>query len=592
VARKLIVELLLDPRQYERGLQSANTSAKKFNREMETAGRGALSGTGIFRSMGRSLAFASGGFLAFGSATKFLTDSIDAARNAAVAQRQLAAQMKAGGESFGQNRKRIEEAALAYGRFGFTNEQVTQSLTVLDRGTGNINKSLKLEMLTADIARAKNMDLADAANVVAKVFGHQETALRRAVPGLEKNAHGWDLIREAQQKMAGQAAAGTTVSERFAATLHNTEEIIGTALLPVLNKYLTQLSKWLDQMNRSGKLQKDVNTFMKNATPIVSDLAGAVKGLADAYGTLNDVLRKLPGQKGQTLFGFLYQSLKSEIFPLGTPNEVLRKLGLMSGAQGGPVRPPPGLQGPLPVSQLPPGLQGPLTGGDGAPARRRGPPMSLRYQWFDATVARQLDRVQDLSLRKQLAQLAVIAQEVRARISITTDATRRLTLQDKLVQILRDERSVQTQITDQIKQQTQALQARADAIKQAALSRLDIRQQAITNKQQLQDALDALRVAQRIGGPEGVKLAQRQVQAARFAIERANLEAMNFGVRNIGGGMQAVTVGQQITINVHGTDNPGEVARQVVAIIQRRSRHGSSQSRGPTSTAAAGVGPH
>src|SRR4029077_12478812 len=145
-----------------------------------------------------------------------------------------------------------------------------QSLTVLERGNGNINKAISLQGLTADVARAKNLDLAKAATVVAKVFGGQETALRRAVPGLQKNAHGWDLIRQAQQKLAGQAAANTTASERFAATLHDTQEIVGTPLLPTLNKYLTSLGKWLDSMNRSGKLQEDVT----KASNVLSDAVG------------------------------------------------------------------------------------------------------------------------------------------------------------------------------------------------------------------------------------------------------------------------------------------------------------------------------
>src|SRR4029077_6815596 len=152
----------------------------------------------------------SGGFLAFEGASAFLRDSINAAREAQVAQRSLAAQMKASGESFQANREEIEKTSLSYAKFGFDNDKVVQSLTVLERGTGNIREAFRLQGITADIARAKNIDLAAAAQTVAKVFGAQETALRRAVPGLRKNAHGWDLIAEAQRKMAGQAAANTT----------------------------------------------------------------------------------------------------------------------------------------------------------------------------------------------------------------------------------------------------------------------------------------------------------------------------------------------------------------------------------------------
>jgi putative Ca2+/H+ antiporter (TMEM165/GDT1 family) len=276
-----------------------------LGRDVSKATRGALAGSGIFHTFGRSLAFASGGFIAFESVTKFLTDSINAAREAGVAQRSLAAQMKASGESFQVNRAEIEKVSLSYGKFGFQNDEVVASLTVLERGTGKISEAIRLQGLTADIARAKNISLGAAANVVAKVFGRQETALRRAVPGLDKNAHGWDLIAEAQRKMAGQAAANTTVSERFAATLHNTEEIIGSALLPTLNKYLTSLSKWMDDTRNQEKLQRAANTVAKDGGAAFSILADGIGKASAAYTTLNDVIKKIPGNKGGLKGAFL-----------------------------------------------------------------------------------------------------------------------------------------------------------------------------------------------------------------------------------------------------------------------------------------------
>ena len=290
MSRKLVVEIIGDASSLDRSLKQATVASNRFGKEVSHSLRGVASGTGIMHNFGRSLAFASGGFLAFEGASKFLTDSISAAREAGVAQRSLAAQMKASGESFQANREQIDKAALSYGKFGFQNDEVIASLVVLERGTGKINQAIQLQGVTADLARAKNIDLAAAANVVAKVFGGQETALRRAVPGLEKNAHGIDLIREAQQKLAGQAAANTTVSERFAATLHDTEEIVGRTLLPILNQYLTSLSKWLDGMNQTGQLQKDV----AGAVKLFTEAVGLAKGVVD---TLN----RVTGSTTQTL---------------------------------------------------------------------------------------------------------------------------------------------------------------------------------------------------------------------------------------------------------------------------------------------------
>ena len=52
-------------------------------------------------------------------------------------------------------------------------------------------------------------------------------------------------------------------------------------------------------------------------------------------------------------------------------------------------------------------------------------------------------------------------------------------------------------------------------------------------------------------------------------------------------------MGNTITINIHGITDPDKVAKAVVAVIQRRSRHTSTQSRGPTAGSVGSVsGPH
>ena len=207
-----------------------------------------------------------------------------------MSQRQLAAKINASGESFKASQAAIDRAGLSLEKFGFTSEDSAHALTVLERGTGNIRRAIQLQGVAADLARAKNLDLASAANVVAKVFGGQETALRRAVPGLDKHAHGLDLITEAQRRLAGQAAASTTPAERFQATLHDTEVIIGNALLPSIDKLLGSLGRWLQKMNESGKLQRDVNGAVKTGTALFNDLKAIVVPLAQAFKDLGDAV--------------------------------------------------------------------------------------------------------------------------------------------------------------------------------------------------------------------------------------------------------------------------------------------------------------
>ena len=223
-----------------------------------------------------------GGFVAFAGATEFLSASVDAARDAGVAQRQLAAQMKASGQSFTDVAGRDRQGRAVAGEVRVHDGgQRAGADGARARHRERITEAIKLQGARRRPRPREEHRALRRRERVAKVFGGQETALRRAVPGLEKHAHGLDLIAEAQQRLAGQAAAGTTVAERFSATLHDTEMIVGNALLPTINKLLTSLGNWLTKMNESGKLQRDVNSAVKTGTALFQALVAVGEAAHD-----------------------------------------------------------------------------------------------------------------------------------------------------------------------------------------------------------------------------------------------------------------------------------------------------------------------
>jgi putative Ca2+/H+ antiporter (TMEM165/GDT1 family) len=430
-----------------------------LGRDVSKATRGALAGSGIFHTFGRSLAFASGGFIAFEGVTKFLTDSINAAREAGVAQRSLAAQMKASGESFQANRAQIEETANSYAKFGFQNDEVVASLTILERGTGKISQAIRLQGLTADIARAKNIQLGAAANVVAKVFGRQETALRRAVPGLAKNAHGWDLIRLAQQKMAGQAAAATTVSERFAATLHDTEEIIGAGLLPTLNKYLDTLSKWLQDPKNQAKIHEDTKKAADGGSKALRLLGDAWTIAAKGADLYNKATKPLESQAG------VLNRLAKVIFVPGYGFRLAAQMlsGGPGGAGGGSLR-PDDRAGPRGPGVLPPTGPIPAAGGP-RPTSLQGRFNIQQLKLAQAQITARLsdDRrilvVEETITREQIKQ----AKTLKERTALT----------QQLAGLVSQVRSIDQQAADAVKAQAQARKDAADAARQAAKDAAD-----------------------------------------------------------------------------------------------------------------------
>jgi hypothetical protein len=262
----------------------ASGHASRFGKDIDHAGRGALAGSGAFRSLGRSIAFASGGFLAFASAGAFLRKSIDAAKEAQVTQKQLAAQFRASGIDVGDYQKRIDEATNKLSLLsGFQNDQLKASFTTIFRSTQNVTKSLSDIGLAADIARGKQIPLATATKAIAQAETGRFGLLRRLLPEIKAGATAEEALAFARRKFAGQARAGTTDQQRFGAVLHNTEEIIGTGLLPVLNKYLGRLAIWLTKMNESGQLQRDVARATKIVERSIHDVGAVVHTAAGAF---------------------------------------------------------------------------------------------------------------------------------------------------------------------------------------------------------------------------------------------------------------------------------------------------------------------
>lgn len=113
-----------------------------------------------------------------------------------------------------------------------------------------------------------------------------------------------------QKEAAGHTKDLETVQRRLSAEWSNAKDILGAALLPILAKYGKKLADWLEQMEKSGKLQRDVNTAMKDAKAIVGVLADAfhhlappIEAVVTALGGLKKALLILGGTYGAYRLG-------------------------------------------------------------------------------------------------------------------------------------------------------------------------------------------------------------------------------------------------------------------------------------------------
>lgn len=275
-----------------------SNASKEGERDLNKLVRGGLAGSGALSALGRSLAFASTGFIAFATGATVIKASITAAQDEAVAQKQVAAQLKTSDKSFKEYGGQIDSVLLKESHLaGFTKAKLLTAFGFLVRIGGNVQKSLHLTALAADVARARSISLQSASIALAKALGGSATALRRLGIIVPKNVSTTQALAFVTQKFAGQAEAGTTASEKFHATLVDTGAVIGKALLPTFNRLATSLSNWLAKMNESGRLQKDVNSIVKDAGDIFHTFAGAIKLVDDATGGFKRTLEILIGLK-------------------------------------------------------------------------------------------------------------------------------------------------------------------------------------------------------------------------------------------------------------------------------------------------------
>jgi len=163
----------------------------------------------------------------------------DAAAQSEVSQAKLQAQLKATGISYAENAKEIDKVIQATSNLsGLDDEDLQDSFTNIVRATGDVSEALKLTGLAADFARAKNIDVAKAGEIFAKVAGGNTGVLKRYGVTVKEGATAQEALAEAQKTFGGQAKAfGDTAAgaqEKFKVASENLRESIGSGLTPVL----------------------------------------------------------------------------------------------------------------------------------------------------------------------------------------------------------------------------------------------------------------------------------------------------------------------------------------------------------------------
>ncbi len=491
------------------GNRRLSSSSKTAERDLNKVVRGGLAGSGIFGKMGRSLAFASSGFIAFAVGAELITKSITNAEEFEKATNSLRVAIQHTGGDVAKLQPRYEATAKAAARFGVTEVEATTSLARATVLTGNAASAQRAYQEALVISKATGKDFNLVLTATSKAQAGITTSLRRYGVLVDANMSGTDQFRLVMKRFGGQAAANTTSLERLRAQFSNALTTIGVKLLPAVNQLADGFAKWLEKMNRSGKLQSDVVKGMKAITFVATPLVSSIKELATAVGLLNDAWGKLSDlQKGGGIkglfagvpaagFGFLKSGIKSSLFPVQN----------LVNAFSSPKPPPaPLIQ---PSRFFPESAQFSRTPDV---ARSFGKPMKQFFQQFELTFKENLAQVQASLTRSNKDDVAA-ARQVVARVKRAIDQGQ---LHGKgLIAGLQLEA-----------QALQTIWAAEDAAAQKRAQRAQAAKERI--QRQIEDSIDPLRLevslsqAQALGKPF-VGILKQLREAAKKALESGKL---------------------------------------------------------------------
>lgn len=200
------------------------------------------------------------------------------------------------GVSTAENRKAVAELVDSYENLGFGSEKAADAYSVLITATGNVAQSNRLLALSADLARAKNMSMEEAArsliraqNGNARVFKEFGIVLDSNKPKAQAVA---DAMAQLEQRLGGQAQAyAKTFAGQVAILNENLGDLfeaIGMKVLPVLNKFVSGLN------NTGSWVRKNSGFVIALAAAITVALIPATVELTKKLAALAVTLLKSP----------------------------------------------------------------------------------------------------------------------------------------------------------------------------------------------------------------------------------------------------------------------------------------------------------
>lgn len=214
---------------------------------------------------------------AVGSLTDFLGGAVSAAMEEEASLKRLTTSITENDAAWDGNIDRVNEVIESRQRLAFADDEQRDSLSKLVAITKDVDQALALQRTAMDLARLRGMALADAGELVGKVFGGNIGILSRYGIQLRKGVTAAEALHEISKMAAGQAEAyaGTAqgAMESLRIEIDNVVEDIGMELLP---------------------LARDLAVFARDdLVPAFRDFVGLLKdvsGMSEELGTLLNIV--------------------------------------------------------------------------------------------------------------------------------------------------------------------------------------------------------------------------------------------------------------------------------------------------------------
>jgi hypothetical protein len=293
--RELKVALVADARPFNNTLDAAIGKVTGFKKRLETTGGGSLTkglaiGAGVasFNLLTSAISAGVGAMDEMHQA--FLDDEASQARLQNVLKNTVS--------NYDEAIKQAEDFAAAQAALGFTDDSVRDSQEQLVGMTKNLAEANNLVTLSEDIARAKNIDLAQATDVVTKAYAGQA----RGLTALGINTQGqtgrtallaaaWNNVRGAVDKYAtigaGKVAAANAKMDQTMEKLGGAIDKISQVVIPVM---VAGFGAIVDASGEIIAALTNVYNFVAGYLgPAFDKLALGIGVVADALGNLRGI---------------------------------------------------------------------------------------------------------------------------------------------------------------------------------------------------------------------------------------------------------------------------------------------------------------